>query len=194
MRLGMKGVWAIPVMFSILFIGSLGLTPNAYAATGTITFINPADKLGKITEDDCNDSTCEHPFQIPGDLADADYEPAVGDRVTYDIGPGNTASNVAKLNHPPTIGSVIFTAEFPTPETVFLTCTANDVSDADGDDVTLSFKWIRFFDGIVLGTESTLTVPHTSVRYTCEVTPFDGIDFGEPVSFTFTPCPLCGGI
>ncbi len=97
MKFVLKGVWAVPVIFSILFIGSLGLTPSAFAAEGTVVWINPAEKLGKIAEDGCNDESCWHPFQIPNDLVDSDYDPQVGDKVTFDPAPGNTASNVEKI-------------------------------------------------------------------------------------------------
>jgi len=92
--------WAIPVIVSILILGSLGLSQDVYAPQGEIAWLNPAEKLGKIAEDGCEDESCWHPFQIPKDLVDPGYEPQVGDRVTYDIGPGNTASNVAKAGIP----------------------------------------------------------------------------------------------
>jgi len=62
----------------------------------------------------------------------------------------------------------------------------NDVNDVDGDDVTIFYKWI-LDGGPVAGTES--TIPTSSIPFgtgiTCEVTPFDGTDFGEPVSIFF---------
>jgi len=51
----MKGVWVVPVIFSILFIGSLGLTPNAFAiaetASGTDEEVIAAGYFGLPTVD-----------------------------------------------------------------------------------------------------------------------------------------------
>ena len=86
--MGMKGVWAIPVMFGILFIGSLGLTPNAYAASGTIAFINPAGNIGFIDSSDESVKGFYH-FFIPDDLLDPDMSLAIGVTVGFDVEPEN---------------------------------------------------------------------------------------------------------
>ncbi len=127
----MRAQFVIPVLASILILGTLasGLTPSAYAAQGTITFVNPADKHGMIQEDGTGDV---YQFQIPQGLADQNYEPQVNDPVTFTPGPGQTASDVTKVNHPPTIGSVTVTTDA---EISGFRCTANDVNDVDGDDV-----------------------------------------------------------
>ena len=94
------------------------------------------------------------------------------------------------VNNPPTIGSVSITNDV---ENSVRVCTANDVNDVDGDDVTLSYKW-TLIDGFVVGGDEN-TLPFSAFIFgntiTCEVTPFDGTDFGEPVSFTFV-CIGCG--
>jgi len=95
-----SGIWAIAIL-GILILGTLGLAQNVFAPQGQISWINPPAKLGKIAEDGCNDKSCEYPFKIPADLSDPDYEPHVGDLVSFDIGPGNTATNVEKMPEPP---------------------------------------------------------------------------------------------
>jgi len=92
--MGMKGVWAVPVIFGILFIGSLGLTPDVYpdhftnGVDNKIVWINPADKVGKIApRNSCHDESCLLVFRIPQDLRDSSYVPQVGDAVSYEIDP-----------------------------------------------------------------------------------------------------------
>lgn len=67
------------------------------ATDGSVTWLNPPEKTGKVTD---AAGGLEHPFSIPGDLADPAYSPQVGDQVTYDVTPGNTASNIAKSGEP----------------------------------------------------------------------------------------------
>jgi len=95
MKLVLKGIWAVPVIASILILGTLGLTPNAYAVTGIITFVNPAGNHGMI-ELIAGDATTLYQFRIPQDLSDPSYNPSIGDRVEFDIVPENSrlATNV----------------------------------------------------------------------------------------------------
>lgn len=91
------------------------------------------------------------------------------------------------VNSPPTIGSVTIDEEFVGPflNDVILTCFANDVNDLDGDDVLLTYSWSNS-NGDVLSTENVLEVPNSAEIYTCEVTPFDGMDFGISVTGVVT--------
>jgi len=94
-------------------------------------------------------------------------------------------------NTPPTIGSVsIFFGTFDltgfeaVPE-ITLTCVPNDVIDEDiGDIVSFTFSW--FLDGTLIDTGDTHLVTDQLGELVCEVTPFDGTDFGEPVATSIT--------
>jgi len=98
MRFGMRAQFVVPVLASILILGTIAIIP-ALAAQGTITFVNPSAKHGMITEDGTGDV---YQFQIPQDLdpAHQDYEPQVDDPVTFTPGPGQTASGVIPLECP----------------------------------------------------------------------------------------------
>jgi len=81
-------------------------------AVGTVTWINNANKHGKITQ--TNDaSNKSYQYQIPRDLADPNNAPSVDDCVTFDLDPSksNAADNVAKcsvtLPPPKSLGLVI---------------------------------------------------------------------------------------
>jgi len=91
----MRAQFVIPVLASILILGTLGLAPNAYAATGNIVFVNPAGNHGMI-ELIAGDATTLYQFRIPQDLSDPNYNPSIGDRVEFDIVPENSrhATNV----------------------------------------------------------------------------------------------------
>jgi len=91
----MRAQFVIPIIASILILGTLGLTPNAYAATGTIVFVNPPGNHGMI-EHTAGDVTTLYQFQIPQDLSDPNYNPSIGDIVEFDVEPKNSrhATNV----------------------------------------------------------------------------------------------------
>jgi len=81
--MGMKGVWAIPVIFGIALM--LGLSQNAYAGEiGTIVWLNPADKIGKVALDGCDSESCYYIFRIPQDV-ESGYTPVVDDEVCVNI-------------------------------------------------------------------------------------------------------------
>ncbi len=100
--MGMKVQWAVPIIASILILGTLGLTQNASAAQGTITEVNPSGKHGMITEDGCEGTKgkCQYQFQIPKGVASG-YEPSVGDVVTFTVGNGQKATEVTLVDDPP---------------------------------------------------------------------------------------------
>jgi len=89
-------------------------------------------------------------------------------------------------NHPPTIGSVTVTPDDPiytsTPGEIIMTCTVSGELDLDGDLITFTYLWTGA--GFTLGSEETFDLAGFPLEdfLTCTVTPFDGIDFGEPVS------------
>lgn len=91
---------------------------------------------------------------------------------------------VAIENSPPTGGSAIIGPEDPEP-TDSLLCTVDVASsDADEDELVYSFSWFR--DGTAM---PGLTTPFVTASelgdgetWTCEVTPYDGIDEGPPFS------------
>jgi len=81
------------ILLGILFVGivSLMMFPimNAMASDiqGTVTFINKAEKHGKITRTD-NSSNDEYQFRIPQDLNTSCEVPlVVGGTVSFDIDP-----------------------------------------------------------------------------------------------------------
>ena len=180
----------IPVLASILILGTLvsGLTPNASAAQGTITFVNPADKHGMITEDGTGDV---YQFQIPQDLADSDYEPNVNDKVTFTEGPGQTASDVAKINHPPTIEITS-----PADEAVVLlgdpTSISGTASDMEDGDLTGSISWTSDRDGSI-GNGGTIspTLSGGTHIITASITDSDGVTETDSITINVCP-PSCG--
>jgi len=97
----MKGVWAVPVIASILILGTLviGFIPNASAAQGTITAVTSTGTHGTIQEDGCEgpNGKCQYQFQIPRDLADPNYIPQVGDKVTFISKGGRMASDITRI-------------------------------------------------------------------------------------------------
>lgn len=69
--------------------------------SGSVVFVNPPEKHGKVVE---TDQTKEYQFQIPQDLVDPNYSPQVGDAVTFNLPDGNegsVADEVAKSDDPP---------------------------------------------------------------------------------------------
>jgi len=81
-------------------------------AIGSVTWINNANKQGKIARTD-DASNKSYQYQIPRDLADPNNAPVVNDCVTFDVAPSKSkvANNVAKcsvtLPPPKALGLVI---------------------------------------------------------------------------------------
>jgi hypothetical protein len=105
----------------------------------------------------------------------------------HDAGqPGTDNTTVQTPNSPPVIDDVTIVPVYPAPTDDLVA----DVTtfDADGDDVTLTFQW--FIDGVEVPGETTENLPetwlHGGEEVTVTVTPFDGVDVGEPVSATVT--------
>jgi len=151
----MRAQFVIPVLASILILGTMGFSYDAFA-----------ENHGNNGNNGCvnanpNAKACE---------------------------------KNPNINHPPTIGSVTVTSTLivTTLATFNLTCIANNIFDEDGDEVSLTYSWhskkLGEPIGGVIGTDSTLVVTTTvdTFTYICEVTPFDGIDFGTTVNGSFT--------
>ena len=101
----------IPVLASVLILGTLGLAPDIYAGhigcppecgsgNGMIVSINPSDKHGTIERTD-NGSNDKYQFRIPQDVH-IDYSPQVGDTVCFSIDPVDSrhATNVRSICSP----------------------------------------------------------------------------------------------
>jgi len=136
----------IPVLASILILGTLGLSYDAFAA-----------------DDNNGNKGCEK------------------------ANPNAKAcENNPNTNNPPTIGSVTITPDDPiyssTPGEIIMTCTVSGELDLDGDLITFEYLWTGA--GFTLGVEETFDLVGFPFEdfLTCTVTPFDGTDFGEPVS------------
>ena len=88
---------------------------------------------------------------------------------------GSVISSVSVAPHPATIGQDD------------LTCTVS-ASDADGDPLLCSYEWsdstgVQQTTTLVADTSDVfLTSGLTEDTWTCEVTPYDGTDYGVPVS------------
>ena len=92
-----------------------------------------------------------------------------------------------------TIANALPTVDVPTvtPAIAYtdteLTCTEGATADADGDTVTVDYEW--HIGGTFYSQGSTLSA-FSAARgddVTCVVTPWDGLDFGAPVSSAITP-------
>lgn len=163
----MSQKFMIPVLASILILGTLGLT-DVFAGNQGNNGCEKANPNAKACENNPN----------------------------------------ATPNTPPSIGSVsIFQEGFDiTGQTISgistLTCVANDANDTDEDLVSFTFSW--FLNGNLVDTGDTHSIfpgdnasnDVFSGELICEITPFDGTDFGAPVTATVTilGCPPnCGG-
>jgi hypothetical protein len=69
--------------------------PTALAATGEVTWTNPPENVGKIKRNDDEDNG-EYTYKTNARSTNPpDYVPSVGDYVTFDPGPGFTASEIS---------------------------------------------------------------------------------------------------
>jgi hypothetical protein len=128
-----------------------------------------------------------------------------GDRgqvVTVEVTPSDgtlggvqATTNVTVANSAPLVGSVVFSPNNPDTDAL-LTATANGVSDADGDPVTLTYVW-KVNGTVVLTTPATMSPTDvldlalagfgdTGDEIVVEVTPFDGALEGATASATTT--------
>jgi len=93
----MKVLWAVPIIASILILGTLGLAPDIFAGhigcppecgsgDGEIVSINPKGNHGTIERTD-NGSSDKYQFRIPQDLHEDYLDPEVGDKVCFGIDP-----------------------------------------------------------------------------------------------------------
>ena len=122
MRLGMKGYWAVPIVFGIALMLMISVLPamalhsNPSDVSGLVVFINAADKHGTI-EHVVSDGSGGFPsdgtkyqYRIPQDLLnpnDPSTIPEVGDFAQFSIDPENSrhATNVAiETTCPPSCG------------------------------------------------------------------------------------------
>ncbi|MFA5108838.1 MAG: right-handed parallel beta-helix repeat-containing protein [Candidatus Micrarchaeia archaeon] len=68
--------------------------------------------------------------------------------------------------------------------TAYINCTNGTVSDADGDNVNLTYRW--FINGSVVSAQTSRNITNSyynkSDEIICELTPFDGYQNGSPVN------------
>jgi len=90
MRMGMKGVWAIPVIFGIALMLVISILPAMASSTvlGTVVSINPAGNHGMIESDEQVSKLYQ--FRIPQDLSACTDSFGVGDFVKFQIEQVNT--------------------------------------------------------------------------------------------------------
>jgi hypothetical protein len=70
------------------------LAPSALAATGEVIWLNPPENKGKIRRGD-EDDNGEYEYNTNADKTNPpDWEPSIGDRVTFTEGPGNKSTDV----------------------------------------------------------------------------------------------------
>ncbi len=92
--------------------------------------------------------------------------------------------NFVVLNHPPVLsGASISASSSPATEASILTCIPGTATDSEGDPITIEYDW--FVNGISIGVHSntldgTYFNKHDEVF--CIATPFDGYDYGLPIS------------
>lgn len=92
-----------------------------------------------------------------------------------------TSNAVTIDNTPPSLVTVSLTPSSPKVGDT-LTCSPGSATDADGDTVTYTYAW-KVNSVLVSGTSSTLTSGFGSGDSVfCEVTPFDGYDYGSAVA------------
>jgi len=159
----------IPVIASILILGTLGLT-DAFAGNHGNNGNNGCEKSG-------NAKACENnPNTTPN------TPPSIGSISIFLIDP--------------IFPGPIDVTGIGTGQAGPFKCIANDVTDVDGDTVTFTYSWTNPI-GDVLGTEQILPFGLAVDRgyTTCEVIPFDGTDSGDPESASFyRSCPPDCGI
>ncbi len=92
------------------------------------------------------------------------------------------SNDVSILNSPPTVAGVTLQPD-PATEATVMTCTYDQVNDADRDPVEVSYTW-TINGAIVAGlADSSLSPEHFAKgdEVWCSITPFDGTDSGTPV-------------
>ena len=85
----MRQLLKMVIASCVIVVGFVG---NAFANVGTVVWVNKADKLAMI-EDEVDGVV--YVASMPQDLAEGNGVVAEGDRVTFDIDNGVTATNVA---------------------------------------------------------------------------------------------------
>ena len=85
----------------IVMVLTLFTIGSAFAARGSISWVNPPEKVGKIERTD-DGSNNEYIFLIPQGLSDPGYVPQEGHAVDFetDPEPGRLARNVTKVDDP----------------------------------------------------------------------------------------------
>jgi len=171
-------------------ITSVSISPSSPGADDTLV----CSYAGYTDADDDADSSTIRWF-VEGDLVGAGPELSSGfdgdDEVTCEVTPfdgtdegepksasitiGNSAPSIASVSISPTSPSVSDT----------LTCSYSGYSDGDGDADESRMAWT--VDGVVMGTDTTLTGAFSGGdEVVCTVTPSDGISDGTPVSTSVT--------
>jgi len=191
---------SMPILASILILGAFTVGFSFNDAEAKSNKVSICHKPGTSAENTI--SVSEN--AIPAHVGHGDFIGTCEDGPDCENYPDQDVC--PKVNTPPTIGSVTLT------QNVFglvsdvsggfaqiqfaVECAANDVIDADGDPVTLTFEWLRE-DGTLITTGSTLpafsSVGGSPVMVTCKVIPFDGTEFGASASQTVTMFIGAGG-
>jgi len=112
------------------------------------------------------------------------------------IDPSNHTNNTMPVqtftvaNGLPEVGWIAMSPYPPTPLTN-LTCSYGNVSDVDGDNLTVRIKWYRN-KSIILENTSNLSTDYfgLSDRIQCEAVPNDGIEDGITKNLTHRICPV----
>ncbi|TVQ87815.1 MAG: hypothetical protein EA397_17770 [Deltaproteobacteria bacterium] len=94
---------------------------------------------------------------------------------------GSATSESREILNTPPVAVVPSVGPLPLRTAVSATCTPGTPIDPDHDDVTHTYRW--FVNDVEVGTGNTLASTHyvKGDRVTCEVTPYDGEDYGDPV-------------
>ncbi|HHS50816.1 MAG TPA: T9SS type A sorting domain-containing protein [candidate division Zixibacteria bacterium] len=99
------------------------------------------------------------------------------------LGEEHVRPGPVQLNELPVITSIEI-EPFPTATVADVIVVTAEAEDADGDEVELSYQWFNEDGAIEGATESRLTAEHFAKGDVvwCEVTPFDGWEYGEPIT------------
>ena len=181
----------------------IGNSPPAVATVVMLPSVGTADTAFSCTWYDWSDPDQGDP-QVPayaflkngqvvgGPGPSPDFPPGYerGDQLVCRVVPSDGASEgtavdsapVIIANAAPTVASVVLAPEGGDVTSTF-TCTAGSTADADGDPVTLAWRWR--VDDVLLAGETSDTLAGQAFargnRVRCEITPSDGVQDGLPL-------------
>ncbi|MCO4744079.1 MAG: hypothetical protein KC912_04775 [Proteobacteria bacterium] len=176
---------SVPSTPSVSITPSSPTAADALTCTGVATDDDPADNLNYSYAWYIGTTRIGTTNTLAGGTANG------GDTVRCEVsasdgtisGPKGSASVTldAPPNSPPTVTSASISPNGNLYETSTLTCTANGVSDPDGDDITIAYQWTKGGTAISGATSRTLTGASFSKNdvIACRVTPNDGTTNGS---------------